>query len=173
MTDSGARDAEQLDGDVEAEDPNHATGSGPFPGHGDPERMIHAMREVTEAPEAHRRRAELIERAVRDNSMDRDLAEYIYDVAHDENVEPAFAFELVFAGLAVCESEAAAPDAEETLVAGAPEWVETPPLPAADARRERRLRASFRRFRHLLESTDPITAASAYIEYPDVERCGY
>jgi hypothetical protein len=173
MTEPGARGTDGLGGDPGSEDGNHAMGSRPFVGHGDPRRLGEAMREVMDAPETHRRRSEVVERAVRDHGMDMDLAEYIYDIAEDEAIEPAFAFELVFAGFAVTEPEGTASDAEETLVAGAPEWVEEPPLPVADAQRERRLRTSFRRFRHLLESTDPITAANAYVEYPDVVKSDY
>jgi hypothetical protein len=173
MTEPGARGAEELGGDLRGEDGNHAMGSAPFVGHGDPKRLGEAMQEVVGAPETHRRRSEVVERAVGDHGMDRDLAEYIYDIAVDEAVEPAFAFELVFAGLAVAEAEGTPSDAEETLVVGAPEWVEEPPLPVAAAQRERRLRTSLRRFRHLLESTDPVTAANAYAEYPDVEKSDY
>jgi hypothetical protein len=49
----------------------------------------------------HRRREELLERAESEQDMDREIAELVYELALDEGLEPAFAFELVRCGIGV------------------------------------------------------------------------
>lgn len=122
--------------------------------------------------EHHRRRIELVERAVDEGWIDAEDAGEVYDVAWDEGLEPAFAFELVRCGIAVCEPEAEPPEAPE-LLKGQPEWLEAP-VPAGEAVRERRLRMSFRRLRGLLERCpSPEEALVAFAWEPDVDTCGY
>ena len=113
----------------------------------------------------------MVEDAVHEAGMDRELAEEVYDVAREEGVEPAFAFELVRCGVAVCGPEE--PPAAESIVTGRPAWLE-PAIPSAEATRERRLRNSFRRLRSLLERHE--TPEEALIEFarePDVQECDY
>lgn len=119
-----------------------------------------------------RRRIELVERAVDEAGLERELAEEAYDIAREEGLEPAFGLELVRCGIAVVEP----PDTElETTAAvkGHPEWLE-PPVPPAEATRERRLRMSFRRLRSLLEESDtPEEALVAFATEPDVAECEF
>lgn len=121
---------------------------------------------------AHRRRrSELIERAVREDGLDRDLAADVYDIAREEGVEPAFAFELVRCGVAVLDLDEVEPEAESVAQA-VPTWYESPH--PAEARRERQLRTSFRRLHSLLERH--ATAEEALIAFarePDVGGSKY
>ena len=118
-----------------------------------------------------RRRVELVERAVEEGWMDRETAGEVYDVAREEGLEPAFAFELVRCGVAVGGPEET-PDAP-TIQKGQPAWLEEP-VPREEALHERRLRMSFRRLRHLLEEKEtPEEALIAFAEEPDVDTCGY
>lgn len=135
--------------------------------------LVEGIHRVEQAPETHRRRSELVDRAT---SMlnDRDFAEFIYDVATEEAVEPAIAFELVFSGLAVCEPSGAGLEHEEMLVETAPEWVQAPPVLDSVAIRERRLRSSLRRLRHFFETAATMDEAIAsFVDEPDVQPCGY
>jgi hypothetical protein len=128
---------------------------------------------VEHAPETHRRRAELVDHAVTVLG-DRDFSEFVYDVAVAEAVDPGLAFELVFSGLAVCEPRESGLEHQEILVEAAPEWVQAPPVFDAAAQRERRLRSSLRRLRHMLENSSSVEEAlAAYADEPDVLSCGY
>jgi hypothetical protein len=128
---------------------------------------------VEQAPETHRRRAELVDHATTVLG-DRDFSEFVYDVAVAEAVDPGLAFELVFSGLAVCEPRESGLENQEILVETAPEWVQAPPVFDAVAQRERRLRSSLRRLRHMVENSSSIEAAlAAYADEPDVYSCGY
>ncbi|MBX6363019.1 MAG: hypothetical protein IRZ00_04050 [Gemmatimonadetes bacterium] len=136
--------------------------------------LIEGVRHLEE--DAHgRRRAELVERAVREDGLDRAEAEQVYTVAEEEGLEPAFAFQLVRCGVGV-RWPGEADGAATTLDAEVPpEWVAPVATPPADAaRREWRLRASFRRLRRLLEERrTPEDALRAFVEEPDVDASGY
>lgn len=72
--------------------------------------------ESTEDDSAHRRRrAEMVGRAVTEERLPHWLAEEIYDIAREEGLEPAFAFELVRCGVAVCGPEGEPRDAPEHI----------------------------------------------------------
>lgn len=146
---------------------------------GDPERefsaaacLLERTNEIEELAGRQRRRIELVERAVDEGWMERELAEEAYDIAREEGLEPAFGLEIVRCGVAVCDE----PDSEleaTSAVKGHPEWL-APPVPAAEADRERRLRLSFRRLRRLLEERPtPEEALRAYAAEPDVEECEF
>lgn len=125
------------------------------------------------ADERPRRREELMEMAEDRLGMERSQAEWIYEIAREEHLEPALAFELVRTGLAVCDLEV--PDAEPIVDVGGPDWVdpvETGPLAAVE--RERKLRSSFRRLRGMAERSGSAEAAlREYAAEPDVEACGF
>lgn len=127
---------------------------------------------IEELAGRQRRRIELVERAVDEGGLERELAEEAYDLAREEGLEPAFGLEIVRCGLGVCEP----PDSEleaTSAVKGHPEWL-VPPVPAAEADRERRLRMSFRRLRHLLEERpSPEEALRAFAAEPDVVECEF
>lgn len=125
------------------------------------------------AGERPRRREELIEMAEEHLGMQRVDAERIYEIAREEHLEPALAFELVRSGLAVSGLEV--PDAEPIVDVGEPTWVE--PVDAASAEnveRERKLRASFRRLRGLTDRHPAAEKAlEEYAAEPDVEPSGF
>lgn len=125
-----------------------------------------------EAEDAPKRRSELIEWAEREHGMPRDRAMLIYDIAREEGLEPAFAYELVRCGVGV--RDLPEPSADETVVEGPPEWV-APPAPAeVSPARERLLRASFRRLRrHLDDAPTAEAAIAAFVAEPDVGEVAY
>lgn len=129
-------------------------------------------------PLTSRRREDLVEQAVERTYLTRAHAELIYDIAADEGLEPAFAFELVRSGVAVCEPPRGRVPPRDTSVEGAPEWIApaavSEPLPTEDLVRERRMRSSFRRLRgHLERCETPEDAIEAFCAEPDVSDCGY
>lgn len=127
---------------------------------------------VSEAEEAPKRRIELIAWAEREHGMPSDRAALIHDIAREEGLDPAFAFELVRCGVGV--QDLGDPVVDETLVDGPPEWV-APPVPASvSPARERLLRASFRRLRrHLEEAPSAEAGLVAFVAEPDVGEVVY
>lgn len=121
-----------------------------------------------------RRRSAILEEAV-DAGMSVDLAGLLYDVAREEGLDPALAFELVSTGLGVSppadgvSTAASAPTIDKYL----PTWMfpaETPD----QMLRERMLRLSFRRLRSFLEETDDVDEAfRRFASEPDVGHYGY
>lgn len=133
--------------------------------------LVQRARVAEDEAERHRRRIELVDRAVHEDGIERALAEEVYDLAREEGVEPAFAFELVRCGVAVRELGAERPEAE-AVARGYPSWVQA--LPEMQARRERLLRSSFRRLRALLERhASPEDALVAFAREPDVGEVKY
>ena len=128
---------------------------------------------------ASRRREDLVRRAVAQGDFGRAQAERIHDVAREEGLEPAFAFELVRSRVAVCDAPPDVPvPPEGTSLAGVPEWIApsavSEPLPTEAVVRERRLRLSFRRLRgHLERSGTAEEAILSFLAEPDVGECGY
>lgn len=119
-----------------------------------------------------RRRDELIDLAVERLGMSHTAAQDVYDIAIDERLDPAYAFELVRCGVAVVRHEA--PDDDAPVVdTGNPQWLgDTPPPPEAVL--ERMLRATFRRLRGLIETHgDNDAALAAFVREPDVEEASY
>ncbi len=119
-----------------------------------------------------RRRSELVERVASESGLDSAQAELAYDLAREEGVDPALALELLHCGVLVRGPADAEPVTERhdtVLEEKPPEWLQGPPPPEPEARRERRLRASFRRLRTLLrERGTPEEALVAFAEEPDV-----
>ncbi|MGQ0813321.1 MAG: hypothetical protein ACT4O1_02525 [Gemmatimonadota bacterium] len=119
------------------------------------------------------RREELVARALAAGHS-REYADRIYDVATEERVDPAVAFELVLSGVGVRQLGPAAPDNwKQAQVEAQPAWIERPPA-AGDAVRERRLRLTFRRLRHLVEQENSLELAlRAFMREPDVGDVEY
>ncbi len=119
-----------------------------------------------------RRRSELVDRAVRESGLEWAEAESVYEMAQEEGLDPALALELLHCRVLVLGPADARPGAAAAateLEATPPEWIAARPPPEAEARRERRLRASFRRLRALLEERGaPEEALLAFAEEPDV-----
>lgn len=123
--------------------------------------------------ETGRRREQLVGRAMAAGHS-REYADRIYDVAMEEHLDPALAFEIVLDGKGVRDLAPEPPDNwEEAQVEAPPEWINEPP-PAEEAERERHLRLSFRRLRSLVERSDsPDAALSAFLAEPDVGEVDY
>jgi hypothetical protein len=121
-----------------------------------------------------RRRSEVVERTVAEAGLERGEAEQAYDLAREEGLDPALALELLCCGVLVrgpADAEPTPQRRDTELEEMPPEWLQGPPPPAEDARRERRLRASFRRLRVLLEQRGtPEEALIAFAEEPDIGR---
>lgn len=120
-----------------------------------------------------RRREDLTARAVEAGHL-REYADLIYDVAEEEQLDPAVAFEVVLAGVGVRDLGDLPPDSrDETQVEAPPAWIEEPP-PAEQAARERHMRITFRRLRRLLEEApSPADALRTFVREPDVGDVEY
>lgn len=120
-----------------------------------------------------RRREELVALAM-DAGHTREYADRIYDVAEEEGVEPAFAFELVLNGIGVRELSGPQDDEWlETQVEAPPAWVAQPDR-EPDAARERHMRSTFRRLRRMFElHGSPRAALEAFAREPDVAEVRY
>ncbi|HEX6063282.1 MAG TPA: hypothetical protein VFZ04_03630 [Longimicrobiales bacterium] len=120
-----------------------------------------------------RRRIDLVERAVADGHSI-EFADLIFDIAEEEQVDPALAFELVLTGIGV--RELAPPNDDqwvETQVEAPPAWVTQPDGPAGAAA-ERHMRTTFRRLRAAFEQHEsPRAAVEAFASQPDVAEMKY
>jgi hypothetical protein len=122
---------------------------------------------------APRRRIDLVERATAaGHSIE--FADLIYDIAEEEHLDPALAFELVLHGVGVRELSPPTQDAwMEAQVEAPPNWVAQADAPAVAAP-ERHLRMTFRRLRSLLDQHDSVAAAlEAFVNQPDVAEMKY
>ena len=136
--------------------------------------LVAAEEASLDAAELARRRMDVIDESI-EAGMSPELAEMMYDVAREEGVDPALAYELVRSGLGVAppgEGLVNAPD-QPSSDKYYPTWL----LPAShtdDVLRERMLRMSFRRLRALLEEHgEPAAAFRAYAHEPDVGLFGF
>ena len=122
---------------------------------------------------APRRRIDLVERAVAAGHTI-EFADLIYDIAEEERVDPALAFELVLNEVGVRELAPPTQDAwTEAQVEAPPEWVARPDASPVAAP-ERHLRVTFRRLRSLLDQHDSAAAAlEAFANQPDVAEMKY
>jgi hypothetical protein len=121
-----------------------------------------------------RRRMDVISEA-QDEGMSPELAEMMYDVAREEGVDPALAYELVRSGLGVAPPPGGVANApgQPSSDKYYPTWL-LPPSPTDDVLRERMLRLSFRRLRAMLEHhADAAEAFRAYAREPDVGLYGF
>jgi hypothetical protein len=129
--------------------------------------------EGTEAERRHRR-MDVVEEAT-SAGMSPELAEMMYDVAREEGLDPALAYELVKCGLGVAPPPGGVANTSEQPESDKyyPTWL-LPAAPPDDVLRERMLRLSFRRLRGLLEQhDDPDEAFRAFAREPDVGLYGY
>ena len=120
-----------------------------------------------------RRREELVQRA-QAAGHSHEYADRLYDVASEEGVDPAAAFELVFSGIGVRELIPPSADQwEETQVEAPPTWVAESEAPE-DAAQERLVRTTFRRLRSIMEGkTSAREAIAEFVEAPDVGEVNY
>ncbi len=124
------------------------------------------MHEAERASGVARRHEELIGRATDDEVLSIEEAEQVYALAEEESVEPAYGLALVRSGFLVQELAPPEPPAE-AMQQDVPGWIQ--PVATAELARERMLRASLRRLRHLLERCGTAgLAADAYLAEPDV-----
>lgn len=115
----------------------------------------------------HRRREELVGRAVAGKRVGRKVAEQAYDIALEEDLEPAYGVELVRARIGVLPLSDPEPEAPATQPSR-PDWIEDAP-PPTEAQKERAMRETFRRLRALLEKHgDPRAAFRALLSEEDV-----
>ena len=119
-----------------------------------------------------RRHDELIEWAVEELGLERRFAETVYEVARQESVDPAIAFELIRCNVGV-RDDAAKSGAAPSLQSTPPDWIAAAP-PPDEAHREWRLRTSVRRLRSLLETAaSPGDALIAFANASDVDEESY
>ena len=124
--------------------------------------------------EVSRRRMDVVAEAV-EAGMSDELAEMLYDVAREEGLDPALAYELVRSGLGVSPPPEGVANASEQPASDkyAPTWL-LPPVPTDAVLRERMLRMSFRRLKRLLEEhAEPEEAIRSFAREPDVGQFGY
>jgi hypothetical protein len=127
-----------------------------------------------DAEERVRRRMDVVEEA-QEEGMSPELAEMMYDVAAEEGLDPALAYELVRSGLGVAPPAGGVANAADQPASDKyyPTWL-LPASPTDDVLRERMLRLSFRRLRSLLEThADPDEAFRLYAREPDVGVYGF
>ncbi len=120
------------------------------------------------------RRSSILLDAERDG-VPLDLAELLYDIALEEGLDPALAYELVRTGLGVEPPADGLTTAPTEPVADRylPAWM-FPASAPDNVLRERMLRVSFRRIRSLLEDeADPDEAFRQFANQPDVGHFGY
>lgn len=124
--------------------------------------------------EAHtlRRHEELLDWATDDIGLERAWAEQAYDIAREEEIEPAIAFELIRCGVGI-RAEVMDDSGAPKLDPSSPSWIAGGPTPD-QAMREWRLRTSLRRLRTLIrEHGAPAPALRAFADAPDVDDAGY
>jgi hypothetical protein len=124
--------------------------------------------------DAPRRRSELVERTMSAGHT-REYADQIYDLAEEEGVDPAFAFELVLLGIGVRELTPPTDDGwMESQAEAPPTWVAGDDVTPDAAARERHMRATFRRLRGMFDQHASATAAlEAFAAEPDVDEVVY
>lgn len=122
--------------------------------------------EAAHAAGVARRHEEQIAHATEDGVLSIEDAEQAYALAEQESLEPAYALALVRSGYLVRELVPPDPP-DEAMQGDAPGWIR--PVEGDDLVHERRLRASLRRLRHMLERcAGPAEAVDAYLAEPDV-----
>lgn len=141
---------------------------------GSSECLLTAAEGEVDAAELHRRRMDVIAEAEA-AGMSPALAEMMYDVAREEGVDPALAYELVRSGLGVAPPPGGVENAPGQPASDKyyPTWL-LPAAPTDEVLRERMLRMSFRRLRAILaREHDPVEALRAYAREPDVGLHGF
>jgi hypothetical protein len=135
--------------------------------------LLDRVRTVTLAG-VQRRHEELMELAVNQDGLSRELAEQVHELAQQEGLAPAYGLALVASGIGVQELVPPESGDDESIQATAPEWVMSGDVSRDAIMRERHLRASFRRFRAQLErTTDAVAATTSFLDEPDVGRITY
>jgi hypothetical protein len=116
------------------------------------------------------RRHEALMAWAEDIGLEREYAEQVYALAEEVELEPIYAFQLVRCGIGVRELEPPEQDADDGAAQQAPPgWVGEESVELDDVRLERRLRATFRRFRtHVAEHGSAVAAVDSFLAEPDV-----
>jgi len=142
---------------------------------GSGEGLLEGAEQGLNAEELSRRRVDVVQEALA-VGMSEELAVLLYDLARDEGLDPALAYELVHSGMGVLPPGGGVDNAPDfaTTDKYRPEWLE-PPVDPDTVLRERTLRLSFRRLRGLLErhTGDAAAAFRAFAREPDVGQAGY
>jgi hypothetical protein len=136
--------------------------------------LAHDDGALEDEAERLRRRMDVVDEA-QDAGMSPQLAEMVYDVAREEGLDPALAYELVRSGLGVAPPPDGIANTGEQPATDKyyPTWL-LPATPPDDVLRERMLRMSFRRLRAKLEEHPrPDEAFRAYAREPDVGMYGF
>lgn len=137
--------------------------------------LLRRVGEAERAGDFERRHEVLVERAIERDGLEREAAESIYALAEEEHLEPELALLVAASGVGVMELEE--PDSDPERIGHQqvpPEWVAEGDIPVPEARRERRLRLTFRRLRSLLARTDSATEAVRLLAAePDVSEGVY
>ena len=127
-----------------------------------------ARARAIEAAGVHRRHEELMEIAIQDG-VAVELFEQAHELANEEGLAPAYALALVASNVGVEELIAPISGDDESIQQTPPEWVATGDVSREAIKRERLLRAAFRRFRAHLERTISVEeAVKAFLDEPDV-----
>jgi hypothetical protein len=141
---------------------------------GSSELLRSALEEGVSRDELDTRRSSILAEAA-ERGVPLDLVELLYDIAWEEGLDPAIAYELVLTGLGVAPpaegitTTSAAPASDKYL----PPWM-FPATPPDQLLRERMLRVSFRRLRALLEEYEEVDEAfRRFANLPDVGHYGY
>jgi hypothetical protein len=124
---------------------------------------------------AERRHETLMERAA-ELGLERVEAEAIYALAEEEGLEPALGLLLAGSGVGVQELDELAETLPEVGQQQAPpDWVAITDVAPEEARRERRLRLSFRRLQALLAASggSAVEAVHRFLREPDVVEDAY
>jgi hypothetical protein len=120
------------------------------------------------------RRSSILDEAT-EEGMSPELVGILYDVALEEGLDPAVAFELVRTGLGVAPPADGVSTGSEAPVSDKylPTWM-FPATPPDQLLRERMLRFSFRRLRAFLEEEEDVDEAfRRFANEPDVGHHGY
>jgi hypothetical protein len=117
-----------------------------------------------------RRHEEVMEWAEAELGLERAFAEQVHGIAEEEKLAPLYAFFLIDCGVGVRELEEPEPEGDDEAAQQAPPgWVGSERIELDDVVLERRLRASFRRFRsHLASGPSPAAAVAAFLAEADV-----
>lgn len=137
------------------------------------ERLMSRVELLAQGDGAERRHPQLMDWAA-ENGVSRELAEWAFELAKEEDLEPALGLAMVVSGVGVIELEPPTPISEEdTRTLTPPEWVGPATEPPAQVENERRMRNTFRRLRGEIARGDLVRAFERLLDDPDVGPVEY